>query len=75
MKSYLPSNTIFIVYICLFLFVSCAGFFRKKIPNSPLNDPRKMILVRIDPGRLGEFKEKPEESITSVIKNRILIIP
>ncbi|AKP25314.1 Zinc carboxypeptidase [Leptospira interrogans serovar Manilae] len=60
MKSYLPSNTIFIVYICLFLFVSCAGFFRKKIPNSPLNDPRKMILVRIDPGRLGEFKEKTE---------------
>ncbi|EKR73704.1 M14 family zinc carboxypeptidase [Leptospira noguchii] len=60
MKSYLPSSAVFTICICLFLFVSCAVFFRKKIPNSPLNDPRKMLLVRIDPGRLGEFKEKTE---------------
>ncbi|PJZ51436.1 M14 family zinc carboxypeptidase [Leptospira adleri] len=42
----------------LILLVSCAGFFRKRIPNSPLNDTRKMLLIKIDPGRLGEFKER-----------------
>ncbi|MBW0435161.1 peptidase M14 [Leptospira yasudae] len=47
-----------IAFLGVFVSISCSGFFRKKIPNSPLNDQRKMLLVRIEPGRLGEFREK-----------------
>ncbi|ASV12695.1 peptidase M14 [Leptospira santarosai] len=62
MKSYfvLPFRAILSVVMSLFVIVSCRGFFQKKIRNSPLNDPRKMLLVRIDSEHLGEFKEKTE---------------
>ncbi|UPY79276.1 peptidase M14 [Leptospira weilii] len=62
MKPYsvFPFRVILFFCMSLFVIVSCGGFFRKKILNSPLNDPRKMLLVRIDPGYLGEFKEKTE---------------
>ncbi|MDV6236687.1 M14 family zinc carboxypeptidase [Leptospira ellisii] len=59
-RIFLLTRTVLILGFTSFLTISCAGFFRKRIPNSPLNDMRRMILVKIEPGRLGEFREKTE---------------